>query len=54
MKDLIRKILKESLESKWNLGNEWGNNNFCNVGIVKKDIERFLSHPEVKGLLKLK
>lgn len=29
------------------------NNKFCNTGIIKRDIERFLSHPEVRELLKL-
>lgn len=28
------------------------NNQFCNTGMIKKDIEKFLSHPEVKELLK--
>jgi hypothetical protein len=29
------------------------NSNFCNVSIVKKDIEKFLSHPEVRELLQM-
>jgi len=28
------------------------NNQFCNTGTIKKDIDQFLSHPEVKKLLK--
>lgn len=30
------------------------NNKFCNTGSVKRDVERFLSHPEVRELLKIK
>ena len=29
------------------------NNQFCNTGIIKKDIETFLSYPEVRELLKI-
>jgi hypothetical protein len=29
------------------------NSKFCNVDSVKRDVERFLSHPEVKELLKI-
>jgi hypothetical protein len=29
------------------------NNQFCNVGTIKKDVDKFLSHPEVKELLKI-
>jgi hypothetical protein len=29
------------------------NNQFCNVGTIKKDVEKFLSHPEVKELLQI-
>jgi len=29
------------------------NNSFCNTGSVKRDVERFLSHPEVRELLKM-
>jgi hypothetical protein len=29
------------------------NSDFCNVSIVKRDIERFLSHPEVRDLLQI-
>ena len=29
------------------------NNQFCNVNSVKRDVDRFLSHPEVKELLKI-
>jgi hypothetical protein len=28
-------------------------NKFCNRGTIKRDVERFLSHPEVKELLRL-
>jgi hypothetical protein len=28
-------------------------NQFCDVGSVKRDVDRFLSHPEVKELLKI-
>lgn len=29
------------------------NSQFCDTGIIKKDIEKFLSHPEVRELLKI-
>ena len=30
------------------------NDKFCNTGTIKQDIDKFLSHPEVKELLKIK
>jgi hypothetical protein len=46
-------ILEPYVRETDEIPNHFFNNSFCNSGIVKKDIETFLSHPDVKELLKI-